>query len=172
MIFFIQRVLSVPDTIISRNTGIVFAIKYGVERFQRTETQERIVMRQRFLKNFNAHKNYAKEGLMASNFKIIRHHNSDCLHLNPVGNLDGGSAMELVKTIEENAPWFRRIFIHTCGLSSISTFGSLVFIKNIKVSRLHPHQLKITGEYNHKLHPESFDVMPVRQSAIVQACTH
>jgi len=88
---------------------------------------------------------------MASNFKIIRHHNSDNLHLKPVGKLDGGAAMELVNVILENTAWFKRIFVHTCGLSSISTFGHLVFIKNIKVSRLRPHQLKITGDLTDRM---------------------
>ena len=100
---------------------------------------------------------------MASNFKIIRHHNSDNLHLKPVGKLDGGAAMELVNVILENTVWFKRIFVHTCGLSSISTFGHLVFIKNIKVSRLRPHQLKITGDLTDRMRQEIFDVMPIHQ---------
>ena len=79
---------------------------------------------------------------MSSNFKIIRHHNCDNLHLKLVGNFDGAAAMELVNVIDDNSGWFKRIFVHTCGLTSISAFGSLVFTKNIKTSRLRPHQLK------------------------------
>ena len=97
---------------------------------------------------------------MASDFKIFRHHNSDNLHLKLTGKFDGGAAMELINVIQENSAWFRRIFIHTCGLSAISTFGSLLFIKNIKVSRLRPRQLKITGDYSGRMRQEMFDAMP------------
>lgn len=97
---------------------------------------------------------------MTPEFKIIRHPNSDNLHLKLVGKLDGGAARELVTVIQENTAWFRRIFIHTSGLSAISTFGSLVFIKSIKVSRLRPHQLKITGDYSHRMHAEIYDDRP------------
>ena len=97
---------------------------------------------------------------MPSNFKIIRHQNSDNLHLKLIGKFDGGAAMELVNMIQENAGWFKRIFIHTCGLTSISTFGSMVFTKNIRLSRLRSHQLKITGSFMDKMYQEVVDVIP------------
>ena len=84
---------------------------------------------------------------MESNFKIIRHQNSDNLHLNLVGTFDGGSAMELVNIIEDNAAWFKRIFVHTCGLSLILPFGKSVFIRNLRVRRLRPRQLVFTGNF-------------------------
>ena len=109
---------------------------------------------------------------MASNFKIIRHHNSDNLHLSLVGNFDGGSAMELISAIEDNATWFNRIFIHTCGLSSVTSFGKSVFLKNIRILRLRPRQLKITGDYAERMHAEKGNTIKSYQRSMTQAYVH
>ncbi len=94
---------------------------------------------------------------MASNFKIIRHHNSDNLHLNLIGDFDGSAAMELVNVIQENTGWFDRIFVHTCGLSSILPFGESAFVRNIKVSWLKTHQLLFTGDFGHTMASDCMD---------------
>lgn len=94
---------------------------------------------------------------MASNFNIIRHHNSDNLHLKLVGDLDGSAAMELVHVIEESAGWFRRIFVHTCGLSSLHPFGESVFVRNLSLSRLGAAQIMFTGAYGRNLRSETID---------------
>lgn len=109
---------------------------------------------------------------MAANFKIIRHHNSDNLHLNLVGDFDGSSAMELANVIEENVAWFKRIFVHTCGLSSILPFGESVFVKNIRVARLRPRQLLFTGDYSRKMHPDRFDVGQASPEGLRLAYAH
>ncbi len=103
---------------------------------------------------------------MALNFRIVRHHNSDNLHLNLIGNFDGGSAMELVNIIEENAAHFKRIFVHTCGLTALLPFGESVFIRKLRVSRLRRHQLVFTGDYG----PTFRSDVPDRATAGTEPC--
>ena len=102
---------------------------------------------------------------MASNFRIIRHQNSDNLHLNLVGTFDGGSAMELIHAIEENATWFKRIFVHTCGLSLILPFGRSVFIRKLRVARLRPRQLVFTGNNRQIMYSDRPDIAVIEDEA-------
>ena len=95
---------------------------------------------------------------MASNFKIIRHHNSDNLHLNLSGDFDGSAALELVHVIEDNVDRFSRIFVHTCGLASVLPFGEAAFIRNIRVSRLRSQQLKLTGTPGNRLYMDCLNL--------------
>ncbi len=102
---------------------------------------------------------------MASNFKIFRHYNSDSLHLKLVGEFDGNSAMELAHVIAQNAEWFNRIFVHTCGLSMILPFGESVFVRNMSLSRLGHCQLIFTGAYSSNLTAETFHYMIPEEEA-------
>jgi hypothetical protein len=47
----------------------------------------------------------------------------------------------------------RRIFIHTCGISTIHPFGRSVFLKNFKSARFSSHEFKITGDYKAQFDP-------------------
>ena len=91
---------------------------------------------------------------MASNFKIIRHRNSDNLHLKLFGVFDGTSALELSHVLGGCDKKIRTIFIHTCGLSSIHPFGRDVFLKRMAPSNKISKKLKLTGEFSEQITPE------------------
>ena len=83
---------------------------------------------------------------MATNFKIFSHKNSDNLHLKLMGDFDGSSAHELIHTLTKYHGNARRIFIHTCALSSVHPFGLNVFQKNSSIKKL-SQSMTFTGEY-------------------------
>lgn len=83
---------------------------------------------------------------MASNFKIYCHLNSENLHLKLMGDFDGSSAHELINTLAKYNGNTRRIFIHTCALSSVHPFGLNVFQKSNSIKKL-SNNLTFTGEY-------------------------
>jgi hypothetical protein len=89
---------------------------------------------------------------MASNFRIFCHQNSDNLHLKLMGDFDGSSAYELINTLKEYRGFFRRVFIHTCSLSSVHSFGLDVFQKNCDIKQL-SRVLTFTGDYGNRLAP-------------------
>ena len=89
---------------------------------------------------------------MASNFKIICHKNSENLHLKLMGDFDGSSAYELINTLKKYRGIAGRVFIHTCFLSSVHSFGLDVFQKNCLIKKL-SRILTFTGEYGNKLAP-------------------
>jgi hypothetical protein len=88
---------------------------------------------------------------MAANFKIMRHPNSDNLHLRLMGDFDGASAMELLHVIEHSAETFRRIFVHTAGLSSFLPFGEEVFQRQRSMVRVPWQNLVFTGDYSDRM---------------------
>lgn len=90
---------------------------------------------------------------MASNFRIQIHRNSDNVHLNLIGCFDGNSAFELINILKDKCKKVRRIFIHTCGISTIHPFGRSVFLKNFKSARFSSHEFKITGDYKAQFDP-------------------
>ncbi|MDY6830613.1 MAG: hypothetical protein SWC96_02040 [Thermodesulfobacteriota bacterium] len=90
---------------------------------------------------------------MAANFKIMRHPNSENLHLRLMGDFDGASAMELLNVIEDCADSFQRIFVHTAGLSSFLPFGEDVFVKQGMAARLPWRNLVFTGDYSGRMAP-------------------
>ncbi|MBW2490418.1 MAG: hypothetical protein JRE65_04650 [Deltaproteobacteria bacterium] len=83
---------------------------------------------------------------MASNFKIYCHQNSENLHLKLTGDFDGSSAHELINTLIKCHGNAKRIFVHTCALSSVHPFGLDVFQKNHSIKKL-SQSLTFTGEY-------------------------
>lgn len=89
---------------------------------------------------------------MASNFRIFCHQNSDNLHLKLIGDFDGSSAYELIDTLKKYSDIAKRVFIHTCSLSSVHSFGLDVFQKNCAVKKL-SRVLTFTGEYGGRLAP-------------------
>jgi hypothetical protein len=89
---------------------------------------------------------------MASNFRIFCRQNSDNLHLELTGEFDGSSAYELIDTLKKYSGIARKVFIHTCSLSSVHSFGSDVFQKNYDIKKL-SRALIFTGEYGDRLAP-------------------
>jgi len=91
--------------------------------------------------------------IMASNFQIFVHRNSDSLHLRLAGDFDGSSAFELLDTVKENGSGLRRVFIHTGSLKTIHPFGAHVFEKNLSDLKGLSLQLLFTGEHAKKIAP-------------------
>ena len=89
---------------------------------------------------------------MASNFRIYCHQTRDKLHLMLMGDFDGSSAYELINTLKEYRGIARRVFIHTCFLSSVCSFGLDVFQKSCTIKKL-SRRLTFTGQYGNKLAP-------------------
>jgi hypothetical protein len=89
---------------------------------------------------------------MASNFRIYCHQNRDNLHLKLMGDFDGSSAYELINTLKNYRGIVGRIFIHTCFLSSVCSFGLDVFRKSYTIKKL-SRMLTFTGNYANKLAP-------------------
>jgi len=89
---------------------------------------------------------------MASNFRIYCHQNKDNLHLKLIGDFDGSSAYELINTLKKYRGIVRRVFIHTCFLSSVYSFGLDVFQKSCTIKKL-SRILTFTGEYANELAP-------------------
>jgi hypothetical protein len=89
---------------------------------------------------------------MASNFRIYCHQDRDNLHLKLTGDFDGSSAYELINLLKKYGGIARRIFIHTCLLSSVCSFGLDVFQKSSTIKKL-SRILTFTGEYGSKLAP-------------------
>ena len=86
---------------------------------------------------------------MASNFRIYCYQNRDNLHLELVGDFDGSSAYELINTLKKYRGIVGRVFIHTCFLSSVNSFGLDVFQKSCTIKKL-SRILTFTGEYGNK----------------------
>ena len=95
---------------------------------------------------------------MASNFRIYCHQNSDNLHLKLLGDFDGTSAYELIRTLERYHGNGGKVFIHTCALSSVHPFGLEVFQKSSSIKKL-SHALTFTGEYGAKIAPQGSNAL-------------
>jgi len=91
--------------------------------------------------------------IMAPNFRIFVHRNSDSLNLELVGDFDGTSAFELLDTVKENGHGLRKVFIDTSGLEAIYPFGAAVFEKNRSSLKGSSFQLLFTGENSQKIAP-------------------
>lgn len=84
--------------------------------------------------------------LMAANFRVLVHRNSDNLHLRLAGDFDGSSAQQLLCVIGDNGNGVRRVFIHTSGLAEIHPFGKAVFQKNLRGFMQPQTDVVFTGE--------------------------
>jgi len=82
---------------------------------------------------------------MAINFRIVRHQNSDNLHLKLLGDFDGTSADELINTLLSCKRDHGKVFIHTSGLKSMHPFGAELFSRRCRRS-IHL-DIILTGEY-------------------------
>jgi anti-anti-sigma regulatory factor len=91
-------------------------------------------------------RNRKGEPVMASNFKIAMHRNSENLHLKLIGDFDGTSAHELLNVLNKNCKGTSRVFIHTGSLKNIYDFGCNVFHKNLDLLNGRSVPLVFTGE--------------------------
>ena len=82
---------------------------------------------------------------MATNFRICLHRNSENLHLKLIGDFDGSSACELIKTLEFNCRGASKVFIHTGRLNRIYPFGRQVFCNNLDIMHRQRLSLVFTG---------------------------
>ena len=84
--------------------------------------------------------------VMASNFRISIHRNSDGLHLKLIGDFDGSSAFELVNVLKKHWNGAYRVFIHTERLKDIYPFGRHTFQQNLSDLKGHSMRIFFTGE--------------------------
>jgi len=91
--------------------------------------------------------------IMASNFRIFVHRNSDSLHLKLAGDFDGTSAFELLDMVKKNGAGLRKVFIHTSSLKTIYPFGLQVFEKSLSELKGSSFQLLFTGEHAQQIAP-------------------
>jgi len=89
--------------------------------------------------------------IMASNFRIFVHRNSDSLHLRVAGDFDGSSAFESLDTVKENAVGLQRVCIYSSGFKTIYPFRLHVFGKNFSDLKGSSFQLLATGEHAQKI---------------------
>ena len=87
---------------------------------------------------------------MASSFHIISYNFKDTLYLRLFGNLDEGSANELINTLTKNGNGFWDIFIDTNHLETIHPFGKDAFQKNFSSIKKQCKNLIIIGANKYK----------------------
>jgi hypothetical protein len=90
--------------------------------------------------------------IMAYNFRILLHRNSESAHLKLMGNFDGTSAHQLLDTMKTCSGNANKVFIHTDGLKDVKPFGMAVFQSNFSQIGPPPGGFIFTGE---KLMPEN-----------------
>jgi len=89
--------------------------------------------------------------IMASNFRIFVHRNSDSLHLKLAGDFDGTSAFELLDMVKKKGAGLRKVFIHTSSLKTIYPFGLQVFEKSLSELKAHPSNSSLQGSMHNRL---------------------
>jgi anti-anti-sigma regulatory factor len=97
-----------------------------------------------------------KEGgiLMASNFRISIHRNSNRLELNLAGDFDGTSACELLNILSEKCDGVDRVLVNTSRLRSIYPFGLDTFQNNLYRLKEKRICLIFTGKNAMRIAPE------------------
>lgn len=88
---------------------------------------------------------------MASNFQIYSFKTKNSLHLKLAGDFDGGSAYDLIHTLEKNNKDFYDIFIDTSDINNIHPFGREVFQKKLGALKNQFHGISFVGENGKEL---------------------
>jgi hypothetical protein len=90
---------------------------------------------------------------MANTFRMLKHQNSDNLHIKLIGDFNTNSAWKLLSLLEHSSKYVKRIFIHTACMSSINRVG--LHILETALSRQESLMCKITftGDNMGKLRP-------------------
>ena len=94
------------------------------------------------------------DDIMASNFRISTHQNSDNLHLKLMGDFDGSSAWELLNILKKGSQDASKVFVHCNALSKIEPFGRDVFHANLGSLTEESVSLLFTGEKAMEIVPE------------------
>jgi hypothetical protein len=105
-----------------------------------------------------------EEMLMARNFKINRKQRKSGLYLKLSGDFDGASAFELVRTLEETGFQNKKVYIDTCGLSSVLFFGQDVFIKHCALAKIPSRNLIFSGAFGRRIRPKGAAFVAVHGS--------
>jgi len=92
--------------------------------------------------------------MMAANFRISVHRNSDNLHLKLMGDFDGSSACELLNVLKKSAAGVYRVIIHTNCLKNIYPFGRDTFQESLRQRKDYPVRILFTGENASQIAPE------------------
>ncbi len=92
--------------------------------------------------------------MAGTNFKIVVHRSSDCVHFKLEGSFDGSSAHQLLNAMETNAKGVNRIIVHTSGLSEINPIATGVLQGNLSCKTGQSAELIFTGENSRTLAPE------------------
>ena len=91
---------------------------------------------------------------MALNFRINRQQKNGGLYLKLSGDFDGASALELVRTLESPDFQNKKVYIDTCGLSSVLFFGQDVFIKHCALSKVPSRNFIFCGAFGGRIRPK------------------
>jgi hypothetical protein len=102
-----------------------------------------------------------KDRIMASNFRISVHRNSNNLHLKLYGDFDGTSACELIDAVRQKGSRAKKIFVHTEGLKEVFPFGCGVFQRQLPSSKGTRVTFVFTGKDAHELAPALHDQIMV-----------
>ena len=107
--------------------------------------------------------NLKGECIMAANFKIFVHKNSENLHLKLMGDFDGNSAHELLNVLKSNCIGTSKVFIHTSCLKRVHPFGREIFHKKLEALNNRSISVLFTGAEAPQLAPENnkfFRIIP------------
>jgi hypothetical protein len=91
--------------------------------------------------------------LMATDFKILVHKNSENLHLKLIGDFDRTSAHEVLNALKKNCGGASRVFIHTSCLNRIHPFPRDVFHNQLNMLKKQSLLVAFTGQNSGKLIP-------------------
>jgi hypothetical protein len=92
--------------------------------------------------------------VMAANFRIFVHRNSDNLHLKLMGDFDGSSAWEVLNMLKKTAGGVCRVIIHTGCLKHIDPFGRDTFQENLRHLKTATVPILFTGENASQIAPK------------------
>jgi hypothetical protein len=96
--------------------------------------------------------------VMAANFRIFVHRNSENLHLKLIGDFDGLSAYELLDVIRRNSFGASKVFIHTGSLEHAEQMGKNVFRNNLGPAKTRPFLVFFTGNHACQLPSEGSQI--------------
>lgn len=92
---------------------------------------------------------------MASNFKIVTHHNGSTLHIKLLGDFDGTSAFQLLDCLKKTPNTINRVIVHTNTLKTIHPFGRDVFRGRFCELNGRTIGIFFTGEKANQIAPEN-----------------
>ncbi|MGD8837719.1 MAG: hypothetical protein PVJ19_22445 [Desulfobacteraceae bacterium] len=96
---------------------------------------------------------------MSTNFQVaFKKHNGN-LHVHPSGDLDGSSALELIRLLHRKYDGNGEVVIDTRRLRKILPFGSTTFQSRVKECRIPYNRLSFRGEKGHDIAPEGCRVI-------------